>query len=136
MHRITYKTGLVLASMLLASPSMAKGLTDAEIKDLISGKTVYLETSAGSATGTTGKGIIYFAPDGVALYKTPMGVMWHGNWVVKDNANCSNWKEAPNAPCSKYDKEGDTVTIINAGTGQVRGKIVKTAPGNAENLAP
>jgi len=136
MLRINPKISLVLASMFLAGPSMAAELTGAEIKDLISGKTIYLETTSGSATGKAGQGVIYFAADGIALYKTPMGVMWHGNWVIKDNTNCSNWKEAPNAACSKYDKQGDTLTIINASTGQVRGKIVKTAPGNVENLAP
>jgi hypothetical protein len=136
MHRITYKISLVLASMLLAGSAMAKELTDAEIKDMISGKTTYLETTSGSATGTAGKGVIYYAADGTVLYKTPMGVMWHGHWAVKDGTNCSNWKEAPNSPCSKYDKEGDSITIINAATGQVRGKIVKIAPGNPENLAP
>ena len=45
-------------------------------------------------------------------------------------------KEAPNNPCAKYDKQGDTISVINSATGQVRGKILKTAPGNAEKLAP
>jgi hypothetical protein len=133
---INPKISLVMASMFLAGPGMAAELTGAEIKDMISGKTIYLETTSGSTTGTAGKGVIYYAADGTGLYKTPMGVMWHGNWAIKDNTNCSNWKEAPNAGCSKYDKQGDTVSLVNAATGQVRGKIVKTAPGNAENLAP
>ena len=48
----------------------------------------------------------------------------------------NDWKELPNNACTKYDKEGDTITFINAQTGQTRGKVVKTAAGNAENLAP
>jgi hypothetical protein len=116
---------------------MAAELTGAEIKDMISGKTVYLETSAaGSVTGASGQGVIYYAPDGTGLYKTPKGVMWHGTWEIKGNANCSTWKEAGNVACSKYDKQGDTVSIVNAETGQVRAKVLKTASGNAEKLAP
>jgi hypothetical protein len=121
---------------LLASPAAAAELTGAEIKDLVSGKTLYNDTTASSVTGTPGRGVIYYAADGSALFKTPSGAMWHGNWVIKDNTICSNWKEAPNNPCSKYDKQGDAINIINSATGQVRAKIVKTAPGNAENLAP
>jgi hypothetical protein len=121
---------------LIASPAMAAELTSAEIKDLVSGKTIYVETTGQSVTGTPGKGIIYYAADGSALFKTPSGAMWHGTWAIKDNTNCSNWKESPNNPCSKYDKQGDAVSIVNSATGQVRAKIVKTAPGNAENLAP
>jgi hypothetical protein len=121
---------------LLASPAAAAELTGAEIKDVVSGKTLYTETTAASSTGTAGKGVIYYAADGNALFKTPSGAMWHGTWAIKDNTICSNWKEVPNNPCSKYDKQGDAISIVNSATGQVRAKIVKTAPGNPENLAP
>jgi hypothetical protein len=70
------------------------------------------------------------------LYKTPKGEMWHGTWTIKDNTACNDWKELPNNACTKYEKEGDTITLINAQTGQTRGKVIKTAAGNAENLAP
>jgi hypothetical protein len=121
---------------LLASPAAAAELTGAEIKGLISGKTVYLETTAASPTGSAGKGVIYYAVDGSALYKTPSGAMWHGTWAIKDNTNCSNWKEKPDTGCTKYNKQGDAITILSATTGEVRAKLAKTAPGNAENLAP
>jgi hypothetical protein len=121
---------------LLASPAMAADLTGTEIKDLISGTTVYIETTAASATGAAGKGVIYNAADGSTLYKTPSGTMWHGTWTIKDNTNCANWKEKPGVRCVKYDKQGDTISIIDTTTGEVLAKIVKAAPGNAENLAP
>ena len=35
--------------------------------------------------------------------------------------------------CVRYDKTGDTVTVTDAASGQIRGQIVKTAAGNAEN---
>jgi len=38
--------------------------------------------------------------------------------------------------CVRYDKAGDVVTVIDATSGQTRGKIVKTASGNAEKLTP
>ena len=64
------------------------------------------------------------------------GALWHGTWAIKDNTACTDWKEFPNNPCNKYDKQGDAVMQINAVTGQPRGKILKTADGNAEKLAP
>jgi hypothetical protein len=45
-------------------------------------------------------------------------------------------KERPNTACTRYDKFGDTVTIFDSKSGQPRAKIGKTAPGNAEKLAP
>jgi len=89
-----------------------------------------------SVTGAQGLGVIYYDPNGTVLYKTPKGVIWHGTWTIKDNTACVDWKESPNNPCTKYDKQGDAIMSINVATGVARGKVVKTAPGNAENLAP
>jgi len=125
-----------VASICMLGSATAAELTGAEIKELISGKSLYLELTAASSVGTPGQGVIYYAPDGSALNKTPKGVMWHGTWKIEGNTACTDWKEFPNNPCSKYDKQGDTISIINVATGQSRGKIWKIAPGNAENLAP
>ena len=120
----------------LIGSALAADMTGADIKAFLSGKTVYLETTAASATGKAGQGVIYWAEDGTALYKTPTGAMWHGKWEIKGNTACTDWKEKPNNPCVRYDKTGDAVSIIDAPSGQTRGKVVKTAPGNAEKLAP
>jgi len=42
------------------------------------------------------------------------------------------------APCRRvrYDKAGDVVTVIDAASGQARAKVVKSAKGKAEKLAP
>jgi hypothetical protein len=135
MRKIQLLSIAAMGSFWLIAPATAVELTGAEIKDLISGKTIYLELTA-SITGTNGKGIIYYDPNGTLLYKTPKGEMWHGTWTIKDNTACNDWKELPNNACTKYDKQGDTITNINAQTGQTRGKVVKIAPGNVENLAP
>jgi hypothetical protein len=45
---------------------------------------------------------------------------------------CLDWKEAPNDPSTKYDKQGDTITPINVAAGVARGKVTKIVPGNAE----
>lgn len=119
----------------LAGIATAADLTGAEIKQLLSGKTVYLELTA-TSSGGAGQGVIYYAADGSALYRTAKGTMWHGTWAVKDNTACTDWKEFPNNPCSRYDKQGDVIMQINATTGQPRGKVLKTAEGNAEKLAP
>jgi hypothetical protein len=124
-----------IGSLSLIGTAMAADMTGAEIKELISGKTLYLDLTA-SVTGTNGTGMIYYDVLGNSLYKTPKGIMWHGAWTIKENTLCNDWKESPNNPCSKYDKQGDTISIINVQTGQARGKVVKTAPGNAEHLAP
>jgi hypothetical protein len=127
---------IAAAAFSVISSAMAAELTGAEIKDLISGKSVYLDLTGASATGASGQGVIYYAPDGSELYKTSKGATWHGNWSIKGNTLCNDWKEAPNNPCTKYDKQGDTITVVIATTGQVRGKVLKIVPGNAENIKP
>jgi hypothetical protein len=123
-----------LAPFVLIASAMAADLTGAEIKTLIAGNTVYLETMAGSVTGTPGNGVVYYAADGTTLYRTPKGEMWHGTWAIKENSNCNTWKEVGKPACSKYDKQGGKITLINPENGQVRAKITKTASGNAEKL--
>ena len=131
-------TGVAIAAtgfVCLIGTATAAEMTGAEIKELLSGKSVYLELTAAS-TGGVGQGVIYYAPDGSALYKTASGAVWSGTWTVKDNTGCTDWKQSPNNPCSKYDKQGDTITQINVATGKPRGKVLKTVAGNAEKLAP
>jgi hypothetical protein len=138
-NAMPFITNRMIAAVVLLCMTGAAGaaeLSGAEIKDYISGKTVYVETTGGSVTGTAGQGMIYYATDGSALYKTPKGEMWHGTWEIKGNTNCSTWKEVGKPACSKYDKQGDAVSIINAESGQVRAKVLKTASGNAEKLVP
>lgn len=128
--------GFFTCSVVMAGSAYAADLKDADIKELISGKSVYLELTAASVTGAAGNGVIYYAADGTALYKTAKGEMWHGTWTIKDNQGCVVWKETPNNACTRYDKQGDTITLINVATGQPRGKVTKTAAGNPEKLAP
>jgi hypothetical protein len=136
MRRIIDRFSVIaIGSACLMGSATAAELTGAEIKDLISGKTIYLELTA-SITGASGPGVLYYDANGTVLYKTPKGVMWHGTWTMKDDTACTDWKEFPNNPCTKYDKQGDTISQINVATGQARGKVVKIVAGNAENLAP
>ncbi len=132
-------THAVISSLVFAcvlGSAMAADLTGDELKDLLSGKSIYVQTTAASATGTAGQGVLYYAADGRALYKTPTGAIWHGAWVIKDNAICSDWKERPTTPCSKYAKQSDTISILNATDGEVRAKVLKIVAGNVENIAP
>jgi hypothetical protein len=135
--RIVARTIMVVTGVVgIISSAFAADMTGAEIKAYLSGKTAYLEATAASAGGAAGQGVIYWAADGTALYKTPTGAMLHGKWEVKGNTNCTDWKERPGTGCVRYDKAGDVVTVIDVGSGQTRAKIVKTAPGNAEKLMP
>lgn len=129
---IIVTTGVVA----LIGSALAADMTGADIKAFLSGETIYLETTAASASGQSGQGVIYWAADGTALYKTPSGAMMHGKWEIKGNTLCADWKERPNTGCVRYDKNGDAVTVFDAASGQTRAKIVKTAAGNAEKLAP
>jgi len=131
-HAIVVTAGVIG----LMGSAFAADMTGPEIKAFLSGKTVYLETTAASSSGQAGQGVIYWAADGSALFKTTTGSMMHGTWVIKDNTNCTDWKERPGSGCVRYDKSGDTITVIDAASGKVRAKIVKVADGNAEKLAP
>lgn len=124
-----------IGSICFLSSAVAAQLTGIEIRELISGSSVYLQLTA-SITGTQGQGIIYYDSLGTALFKTPKGVIWHGTWKIEGNTACIKWKESPHNPCAKYDKRGDTLTTINIATGVARGKVTKIVPGNAEKLTP
>ena len=69
----------------LVGTALAADLTGPEIKALLYGKTVYLETTAASASGKAGQGVIYWSEDGTALYKTADGSMMHGKSEIKGN---------------------------------------------------
>ena len=120
----------------LVGSAVAADMTAADIKAFAIGKTVYLETTASSVTGTAGQGALHWAEDGTAIYKTPTGAVWTGTWQMKGDTLCTEWKQRPATPCGRWDKTGETVSIIDSATGQTRAKVVKTAPGNAEKLAP
>lgn len=131
-HAIIITTGVVG----LIGSALAADMTGTDIKAFLSGNTLYLEATAAGSAGTPGQAVIYFAADGTMLQKTPTGAIWHVKWEIKGATNCTDWKERPNTGCVRYDKNGDTVTVIDAASGQTRAKIVKTAAGNAEKLAP
>jgi hypothetical protein len=123
----------IVSSAFLIGSATAADMTGAQIKELVSGKSVYLENTA-TSSGGAGQGVIYYAVDGSSLFKTAKGDVMRGTWSVKENTLCNDWKEMPNNPCSRYDKVGEVITVINVATGQLRGKIVKTAAGNAEKI--
>ena len=124
------------SSLALVGTALAADMSAAEIKTFLYGNTTYLETTPASASGKAGKGIIYWGTDGTAVYKTPDGSIMHGKSEIKGNTNCTTWKERPGTGCVRYDKTGDVITVIDVKSGAVRAKIVKSAPGNAEKLAP
>src|ERR1700746_1170777 len=58
----------------LVGSALAADMTGTEIKAFLSGKTAYVETTAASATGKAGQGVVYWAEDGTALYKPRPGL--------------------------------------------------------------
>ena len=134
---LIYKSTAIASSAwaCLTGTAWADEMTGDEIAKLISGKTVYLELTVASTAGV-GTGSIYFAHDGTVLYKRPKGETWHGKWSPKGNSMCIDWKELPSNPCSKWDKHGETITILNTANNKVRATVSKVADGNAEKIAP
>lgn len=129
MRQMVLAAGLSLG----AAGAYAAEMTGPDIKALISGNTVYLSLVPGGPAGG-GEGAIYFNAEGTATFKTPAGAIWHGAWQVKENQLCIDWKELPNNPCTRYEKDGAETTLINAANGKPRGKLVKVAPSNPEKL--
>ena len=127
---------VIIATCALGETALAADMSGADIKTFLAGNTAYLETTAASASAQPGQAVIYWNADGTALYKTASGTIMHGTWETKDNTLCASWKERPNTGCVRYDKSGDVISVIDAASGQVRVKILKTAAGNAEKLAP
>ena len=136
MHIPKLTAGFALALVTAIGSATAADMSGADIKAFISGKSVYLETTANSIAGVAGQGVLFYAEDGSALYKTPAGPTWHGTWQIKGDTTCTEWKERPGTACAKYDKTGDVVSIVDATSGQVRARVTKTAPGNAEKIGP
>ena len=92
--RTTVRAALAAAGLVaVVGTAIAADMTGDEIKAFTSGNTVYIETTPASVTGTPGQGVIYWAEDGTALYKTPTGALWHGKREIKGNTNCTDWKE-------------------------------------------
>ncbi len=136
--RIIARTFIITAGVggLVGSASAAD-MTAADIKAFLSGKTVYSGEHRGFRRGATGakRDLLGRGWHGLSS-RRQAGTIMHGKWEIKGNTNCPEWKERPNTGCVRYDKAGDAITVIDVNTGQVRAKVVKTAPGNAEKLAP
>jgi hypothetical protein len=79
--------------------ALAVDMTGADLKAFLSGKTIYLERTEASATGTPGQGVIYWDDNGKALYKTPSGAVWLGKWEIIANTICADWNERPTNAC-------------------------------------
>jgi hypothetical protein len=134
MHIVKHCAIAATGALALTGLAVAAELSETQLKEIFVGKTVYVETLGGTSTGAQGQGMIYYAPDGMATFKTPKGEVWQGKYTIKGNELCTDWKQMPNNPCSRYDKQGDAINIVNVATKQARAKVVKTAPGNPEKL--
>ena len=125
--------GLIALS---ATSTFAADMSADELRKFLIDRTYYLDVAAGGTLAQAGQATIYFAPDSTVLNRIPSGKIQHGTWTIKDNTVCVAWRDLPPNPCSRYDKQGDIVTVINVETGQPRGKISKSADGNVESLKP
>ena len=136
MRSTTLTTLSAAATLALVGTALAADMTATELKALLSGKTTYAEVTTASATGQAGQVIIFWAEDGSMIFKAPDGKVSAGKWEVKDNTACFELTTRPGNNCSRYDKQGDVISVFDGKSGALRAKIAKTAAGNAEKLAP
>ena len=123
------------STLALSSFAMAQTteLTGADITTLVSGNTLYLELPGGGPRGK-GPAAIYYSADNKVAAKFPSGQTPKGTWSIKGNSICVVWEDMPTNPCTGYRKTGDKIDVINLETGQSRGPLTKTAPGNPDKL--
>jgi hypothetical protein len=132
------RSSLLAAIVFFAGPACADDLNADQIRQLISGKTVYMETTANSETRAAGAAHQFFAADGSVLFKTAKGELWTGTWSIHNgrprgaDSVCIDWKQIQNNGCYFFDKQGETVSIKAGGV--VLAKIGKIADGNVEKL--
>jgi hypothetical protein len=136
MRVAAYSIIVTVGAFDLISSAAAADMTGDQIKAYLSGKTVYVQTTGANASGQAGQAVIYFGEDGTALQRTPSGAIMHGRWQIEGNTICPHWRERPEVGSARFDQTGDTVTSIDATTGQARARIVNTVPDNAERLTP
>src|SRR5262249_41533924 len=79
---LSIRSSLPATIVFFAGPACADSLSADQIRQLISGKTVYMETTANSETGTAGAAHQFFAADGSVLFKTAKGELWTGTWSI------------------------------------------------------
>jgi hypothetical protein len=131
---ITKRCAAVCLWLASAASAQAADMTGADIAKLISGNTLYMEFVAANVNTGAGAGVLVYTADGKVTSKFPNGQSWKGTWVVKDNTSCITWEGRPPNPCTRYDKVGETTTLINIADGRPRGTITKVVPGNPEKL--
>jgi 4-diphosphocytidyl-2C-methyl-D-erythritol kinase len=122
-----------ICSFCLVGSSAAAQLSGPQIQALISGNSIYVKLY--EPQNGADRGVIYYSADGAALYKPVRGPMWHGRWLIKENAACVDWAEQASNPCSSYVKRRGGITILNIATGRPRGVVTKVRRGNVEKLA-
>ena len=61
--------------------------------------------------------------------------MFHGKWEIKGNTLCAEWRERPEHRLYPIRKNRRRGQAFDAKSGDLRAKILRTAPGNAETLA-
>jgi hypothetical protein len=96
---LSVRSSLLAAIVFFAGPACADDLNADQIRQLISGKTVYMETTANSETRAAGAAHQFFAADGSVLFKTAKGELWTGTWSIHNgrprSADSVNASSAP-----------------------------------------
>ena len=118
---------LFMAVCCTASSYAAEPLTGDQVKELVSGNTVYGEARKGW------KAIRYLAPDGKMIqYLVDKDKYAEGDWNIKGNELCWGFERA-RTNCGKLVKKGDEYHFLKDDTKHIF-TIKKIESGNSEKM--
>jgi hypothetical protein len=109
--------------------TFANQLNNAQLDEMMRGKTLYLEepTSGGEI-------VLWYSNEGIAMARLPSGNLLNGTWSIKNNLSCIVWSYSPKDSCSKLVKYQDRLELKENNTDRLLGTVTKISLGNSEGL--
>lgn len=125
----------MLASAIIATNAGETLLNDVQLDALLTGNTAYITVAEGNAAAPNGGMAAFkFGADGASAAKLPTGTMLVGKWRLDDGKYCVYWDGGIQNSCTKIVKSADGIMLMDAATGEARGRIEKIVTGNPESL--
>lgn len=127
--------GWIMATLLATGAAQAATLNEMQLDGLLTGNTVYLSIPPGGPALPKG-GIVPFkyGTDGSSAARLSTELTLVGKWVLKEDHYCVDWENGPKNSCTKVVKTAEGITLIDVGSGDLRGTVDRIVPGNPEGL--
>ncbi|MEL7297305.1 MAG: hypothetical protein AAGJ86_06560 [Pseudomonadota bacterium] len=123
----------ILSTAALAgeTPPMA----GAELAGLLTGNTVYILVPPKTNDESTESLVPFkFGADRSAVARLSNDTTLVGTWTIDGDQYCVDWNNGPKNSCSRLLRSSTMIRIVDAATGDPRGRIAKIVPGNPERL--